>query len=211
MNQHEDFNLESEDGLSLVEVVIGVVITVAILGSALTVFTGVGNIWSVSTGNVEQRADARRTLDLISRETRAARTVTVANAAAFEFQMLTAAYTDAVPTSGQTFMTIGYSLQDVGSYSQVNRSITLPGSDPSTTMLSDFVRNNTETGGGTDGDRDLFHYYDSQGIEISRPVADLTQVYTVRITVIMDQDANNPPAEAHESTTVAIRSSIISP
>ena len=209
MEEHEDFELESQKGLTLIEVLIGAVITVVILGTAMTVFTGVGNLWSVNTGNVEQRADVRRALDRISRDTRAAQLVTNADAISFEFQMLTASFTDVVPSQDPNLMTIGYSIVDLGAYSQVKRTITLPDTDPSTALLADFVRNNTVTGGGADPDRDLFHYYDSQGIEIARPVVDLTQVYTVRITVITDKDTANPPLEAHESTTVAIRSSTI--
>jgi len=209
MEQNENFELESQKGMTLVEVLIGVVITVVILGTAMMVFTGVGDVWSINTGNVEQAADARRTLDLTSRETRAAQSVTTADAISFEFQMLTASYTDAIPSLDPNLMTIGYTLVDLGSYSQIKRTITLPNTDPTTALLSDSARNNTEVGGGADVDRDLFHYYDSQGIEIGRPVVDLTQVYTVRITVIIDEDPANPPLEAHESTTVAIRSSTI--
>lgn len=209
MKHNEDFELESQEGMTLVEVLIGAVITVVILGTAMAVFTGVGDTWSINTGNVEQRADARRTLDLISRETRAARAVTDADAVTFEFRMLTASYTDVAPSTDPNMMTIGYSMVDQGSFFQVKRTITLPGSDPSSTILLNYVRNNTGTGGGADPDRDLFHFFTSQGLEISRPVADLTEVYTVRITVITDEDPANPPLEAHESTTVAIRSSTI--
>lgn len=209
MEENENFELESQKGMTLVEVLIGVVITVIIMGTAMMVFTGVGDVWSINTGNVEQSADARRTLDLISRETRAAQSVTTADAISFEFQMLTASYTDAIPSSDPNLMTIGYFMVDQGSYSQIKRTITLPSTDPSTSLISNFIRNNTDAGGGADVTRDFFHYFDSQGIEIARPVVDLTQVYTVRITVITDEDADNPPLEAHESTTVAIRSATL--
>lgn len=197
-----------QDGYSLVEVTIGLGLSLLIMAAVYSAFVSSLNIWRVQTDSVEQQDNARLSLNKMAREVRQAYTVTTAQANRMDFTIAATAYSDSTPdaTGALTTMTVSYALSTSpdGSWYKLMRTVQSGGSS-STSTVGDYIRNANLDDGTSVNTRDLFHYYTSQGVELARPVASPANVARVRLDVFSDIDTAEVPQEAHEATTIAIR------